>query len=50
MHSNNEEIIETGEIVLPENRNYREDFKILIAAFEDKLIEREPYIRMQLLL
>ena len=49
MHSNNEEIIETGEIVLPENRNYREDFKILIAAFEDKLIEREPYIRMQLL-
>jgi MoxR-like ATPase len=36
-------------IISPEDRNYKEDLKILMKAFEKKLIEREPFIRMQLL-
>ncbi len=42
-------INENSEIVPSENRKYREELQILIEAFEKKFIEREPYIRMQLL-
>ena len=30
-------------------KNYKEILEILIESFEKKLIEREPFIRMQLL-
>lgn len=39
----------SSEFIQPENRNFKEDLKKTIEAFEKKLIEREPFIRMQLL-
>ena len=41
--------METNAQVLPEDRNYKEDLQTVIRAFENKLIEREPFIRLQLL-
>ncbi len=40
---------ETYVMPLPEERNYKNDLLKLIPAFEKKLIEREPFIRTQLL-
>lgn len=40
---------ETYIMPLPEERNYKNDLLKLIPAFEKKLIEREPFIRTQLL-